>query len=84
MSLIENGEIADPYRSFIAKSRYSRWIPEYRRRETWEETVGRYVDYFSAKADLTPDEKAHLRYNIAHENLRVAFARARLVENARS
>lgn len=64
MSLIENGEPADIYSAFIAKSRYSRWIPEYNRRETWAETVDRYVDFFTAKADLTPDEKAHLRYNI--------------------
>src|SRR5690606_36335886 len=64
MSLIDNGEITDPYRSFIAKSRYSRWIDEYGRRETWEETGNRYVDSFTAKADLAPDEKAHLRYSI--------------------
>lgn len=69
MSLIDNGEITDPYRSFIAKSRYSRWIDEYGRRETWEETVNRYVDFFTAKADLTPDEKAHLRYNILNHKV---------------
>lgn len=64
MSIISKGEIAVPYQSFISKSRYARWIPEYNRRETWEETVTRYVDFFTAKADLTPDEKAHLKYNI--------------------
>lgn len=32
------------YSQVIAKSRYSRWIDEEQRRETWEETVGRYVD----------------------------------------
>src|SRR5690606_2170978 len=69
MSLIDNGEITDPYRSFIAKSRYSRWIDELGRRETWEETVTRYVDFFSAKADLTPDEKAHLRYSILNHKV---------------
>lgn len=31
------------YSQVIAKSRYSRWIEEEKRRETWEETVGRYV-----------------------------------------
>ena len=26
--------------------RYSRWLPEKERRETWDETVGRYFDFF--------------------------------------
>lgn len=67
--LIENGDIRDPFRGFIAKSRYARWIEEYGRRETWGETVNRYVDYISAKADLTPDEKAHLRYNVLNHKV---------------
>lgn len=32
------------YSQVIAKSRYSRWVEEKKRRETWEETVRRYVD----------------------------------------
>lgn len=32
------------YQNFIALSRYSRWIEEKGRRETWDETVTRYVD----------------------------------------
>jgi ribonucleoside-diphosphate reductase alpha chain len=35
-----------PYQSFIHLSRYSRWMPEKNRRETWEETVNRYFDFF--------------------------------------
>lgn len=31
------------YQKFIATSRYSRWLPEELRRETWKETVRRYV-----------------------------------------
>ena len=31
---------------YIHSSRYARWLPEKGRRETWEETVGRYVDFF--------------------------------------
>lgn len=34
------------YQSFIHLSRYSRWLPEKGRRETWEETVYRYFDFF--------------------------------------
>lgn len=34
------------YQQFIHKSRYSRWLPEEKRRETWDETVDRYFDFF--------------------------------------
>lgn len=34
------------YQQIIHLSRYSRWLPEEKRRETWEETVGRYFDFF--------------------------------------
>jgi len=34
------------YQEFIHLSRYSRWLPEEGRRETWDETVARYFDFF--------------------------------------
>lgn len=34
------------YQEFIHLSRYSRWLSEKNRRETWEETVERYVEFF--------------------------------------
>jgi ribonucleoside-triphosphate reductase len=37
------------YQKFIAVSRYARWLPNENRRETWEETVSRYVDFMSLK-----------------------------------
>ena len=36
----------DKYQQFIHKSRYARWLSEEGRRETWEETVQRYVDFW--------------------------------------
>lgn len=33
------------YQSFIAKSRYCRFVPELNRREHWNETVARYFDF---------------------------------------
>ena len=33
------------YQSFIHISRYARWIEDFNRRETWNETVDRYFDY---------------------------------------
>ncbi len=37
------------YQQFIAASRYARWLPEEGRRETWEETVRRYVEFFEER-----------------------------------
>jgi len=34
------------YQQYIYLSRYARWLPEQKRRETWSETVGRYFDFF--------------------------------------
>ena len=46
MSFInENGSITDPYKNFIHISRYARWIEEKNRRETWTETVERYINF---------------------------------------
>lgn len=46
MSFInENGSITDPYKNFIHISRYARWIPEQNRRETWVETVSRFMNF---------------------------------------
>jgi ribonucleoside-triphosphate reductase len=41
----------DAYQEYIHKSRYARYIPEKKRRETWQETVQRYVDYWGDKLD---------------------------------
>lgn len=41
----------DSYRSYIHASRYARFIPEEKRRETWEETVDRYINYFKNRVD---------------------------------
>ena len=32
------------YQTFIALSRYARWLPEENRREEWSETVDRYLN----------------------------------------
>ena len=41
-----NNYLPTSYQEFIHLSRYSRWMPEEERRETWSETVGRYFDFF--------------------------------------
>ena len=34
------------YQQFIHLSRYSRWLHNEKRRETWQETVARYFNFF--------------------------------------
>ena len=41
-----NNYLPTSYQEFIHLSRYSRWLPDNNRRETWDETVGRYFDFF--------------------------------------
>ena len=40
-----DGFIADPYKNFIHISRYARWLEEKARRESWVETVDRYMSF---------------------------------------
>ena len=42
----------DTFQKFIAISRYSRWMDKENRRETWDETVDRWWNYFTAKAPV--------------------------------
>ena len=39
------------YQDFIHISRYARYSDELKRRETWDETVGRYIDYFKKRTN---------------------------------
>ena len=41
----------DAYQQFIHISRYSRWRDDLGRRETWPETVQRYVDFFDKRTE---------------------------------
>lgn len=38
------------YRNYIHQSRYARWLPSEGRRESWEETVERYIGFFRKRA----------------------------------
>jgi ribonucleoside-diphosphate reductase alpha chain len=39
------------YQDFIHISRYARYSDDLKRRETWDETVGRYIDYFKNRTN---------------------------------
>jgi len=42
----------DQYQQFIHKSRYARWMPEAGRRESWGETVNRYVEFWVSRSQI--------------------------------
>lgn len=68
MSFIDSdGSISDPYRNFIAVSRYSRWKEDQGRRETWSETVDRYIDFM----------KTHLVNNYNYKENDIKFAQVK-------
>ena len=43
---MQTSRLPTSYQEFIHLSRYSRWLPEKKRRETWDETIKRYFDFF--------------------------------------
>ena len=46
----------DAYQQYIHKSRYARYLPEEQRRETWEETIDRYLNFWIEKGKLTLED----------------------------
>jgi len=46
----------DAYQQYIHKSRYARYLPDENRRETWEETVNRYLEFWLERGQITLDE----------------------------
>ena len=53
------------YQTFIATSRYARWLEEEGRRETWAETVCRYMDNIVEPVVNSQDSESN--FNIANE-----------------
>ena len=48
----------DAYQQYIHKSRYARYLPQEERRETWKETITRYIKYWGDK--LTDEERVEI------------------------
>jgi ribonucleoside-triphosphate reductase len=48
----------DAYQQYIHKSRYARYLPQEERRETWKETITRYIKYWGDK--LNDDERVEI------------------------
>ena len=58
------------YQQFIHKSRYARYLDEHKRRESWEETVGRYVSFMKGRFPNFPD---HLEEEILQMNVMLSM-----------
>lgn len=56
-SMPQTPQLPTPLQEFVHKSRYARWLDQHQRRETWTETVQRYVDYFSNKFPHYPKQE---------------------------
>ena len=54
----DESKLPTQYQQFIHLSRYSRWLSEEKRRETWQETVERYFKFF--KEHLSENMKYNL------------------------
>jgi len=57
------------YQEMIHLSRYARWIDSVNRRESWEETVDRYIGYMTdvqCKGKIPKDVKDELRESVLH------------------
>ena len=52
--------LSTDYQHFIATSRYARWLDDEERRETWGETVTRYVGYMANKTGLASKTKSEI------------------------
>ena len=59
----------DNYQSYIHKSRYARYLPDEKRRETWEETVDRYLSFFKKRCKLDNKTQEELREAILNHEV---------------
>ena len=55
--MLLNNQLPTPLQEYVHKSRYARWIENEGRRESWEETVDRYVNYFREKFPHYPTDE---------------------------
>ena len=69
------------FQQFIHLSRYSRWLEEENRRETWEETVNRYFHFFDGH--LKENTKCKLDKGV-REELRQAILNLEIMPSMRS
>jgi hypothetical protein len=59
-----NTNLPTDYQTFIATSRYARWMDEEGRRETWDETVQRFMDNIVNDVDIDEKDKRDIHESI--------------------
>jgi ribonucleoside-triphosphate reductase len=57
------------YQDIISYSRYARYMPELKRRETWDETVDRLVDYLETKVPEAKKEIKEIREAVFKQDI---------------
>ena len=69
---MEDKTLPTLYSQFIHLSRYAKWIEDQNRRETWVETVDRYVDYMfdvQCAGKMPPEVKQEVRQAILNQEV---------------
>lgn len=67
---MSDNHLPTQYQQYIHKSRYARWLWDQNRRETWEETVARYFNFFEEHLQennnftLTPEVRQELEDSV--------------------
>ena len=57
---MQNKQVSTDFMTYIHKSRYARWLDSEGRRETWEETVARYCNFWAQKyPDTFPYDRVY-------------------------
>jgi ribonucleoside-diphosphate reductase alpha chain len=69
------------YQTYIHQSRYARWNQAKKRRETWEETIDRYLDFFH---DRIPEQVEGLTRDDVHAELRSHMLDMKVMPSMRS
>lgn len=68
------------FQEVIHKSRYARYLPEQQRRETWEETVNRLINYLESRFTL---ETGETYINLPYKELKQAILNLEIMPSMR-
>lgn len=63
-----NNALPTDYQIFIHQSRYARWLDDQKRRETFEESVDRYLDFMVSKG-LKESDRPTVKFHLMSTNL---------------
>jgi len=61
---MQQRELPSIYQSIIHRSRYSRYLPNEKRRESWEESIDRYINFMYKKvkdnSNISEEDKNYI------------------------